>query len=217
MTTLALASIAFSACGGASSDSDPANPGKQLDATRLEFARGKAIECRVGSRPGYFVPGGPGVLVGCIQLGESGKRVEFSVHRDEIKRGPLACINPAYSGRGQKGFFIPAVCPLAPVEAGLRLLDIRVPNQGTPGYQRVIWGTIGPGEEVDVGFGGRRVDAAMIDVDERLASKAEIGRPFRIFVVELPKRTACERGAVEGGGRREEIPPRPGVCSDARV
>jgi hypothetical protein len=215
---LALASSALAGCGGGDAGSKGEGPAERADAPRFELSRSEPIDCRAGSEPDYFVPGGPGVLVGCVRLGESGKRVEFSVHMDELREGPLTCINPAYWGRGQRGLFIPTVCPFTPIKRELHLSDVRVPSQGTPGYERVIWGTIGSRRgDVRVSYRRQRVDAVMIDVDQRLARKAEAGLPFRIFVVELPRETACARGAAEGGGRSEAIPPRPRICREAAL
>ncbi len=53
-------------------------------------------------------------LLGCARLGVSGKRVEFSGNLGDIDGARHACINPAYSGRGQPGLYIPAICALEP-------------------------------------------------------------------------------------------------------
>jgi hypothetical protein len=67
-------------------------------------------ECSGGARPEYFVPhdpAGPLLLLGCARVG--GKRVEFSGSVDRIDGRGHVCIHPAYDGRGQRGFYIPAV------------------------------------------------------------------------------------------------------------
>jgi len=146
-----------------------------------ERDRTVSTRCAVGERPGYFVPGdGPATVVGCARLGVSGKRIEFSGNDS-------ACINPAYSGRGQRGFFIPAICELDPPLTRFAVRDARQPRQG--GYGYVIWGTAGTASEVTAHFEGGTARAAIIRVGAPLARRFG-APPFRLFVVELPPSAA---------------------------
>ena len=173
--------------------------------------------CEVGERPGYFVPGpvdGRPALLGCARLGVSGKRVEFSGNLDDIGGARRACINPAYSGRGRRGLYIPAICALEPPLSRFAVRDAAQPRQGVRGYQLVIWGTAGAATEVVAGFAGGRARATIIEVGPPLAR--ELGEPpFRLFVMELPRSAACAAVTVAANpsDATERIPARPRLCA----
>ena|SRR5215216_6180374 len=149
--------------------------------------------CAVGERPDYFVPGpadGPLALLGCARLGVSGKRVEFSGNLAHLDGGCHACINPAYSGRGQRGLYIPAICKLEPPLSRFAVRDAGQPRQGVRGYGYVIWGTAGAATHLVARFMGGTAQAAVMRVGPGLA--ARFGEsPFSLFVVELPLSAAC--------------------------
>jgi len=90
---------------------DDGPPRQRFKETR--FTESTIAICAVGERPDYFVPGPPDeplALLGCARLGVSGKTVEFSANLAHIDGVRQECINPAYSGRGRRGFYIPAIC-----------------------------------------------------------------------------------------------------------
>jgi hypothetical protein len=67
----------------------------------------------------------------------SGKKVEFSGHLARIGSELRVCLDPAYSGRGQRGLFIPGMCLAAPLSRfAIRRAD--QPRQGVRGYAFVI-------------------------------------------------------------------------------
>jgi hypothetical protein len=153
----------------------------------------KPAECAVGKRPGYFVPGDaarPTLLVGCARLGLSRKRIEFSLNLGRIGRETHVCVNPAFTGRGSRGFYIPAICKLNPPPARFAVRDLVRPRAGTRGYELVVWGTAPPATTaVIVRVGRRTARAAVFAVPAGLARRYG-ERPFDLFVVELPLRDA---------------------------
>jgi hypothetical protein len=163
--------------------------------------------CAVGERPGYFVPGAVPRVLGCVRLGVSGKRMEFSADHD--------CINPAYGGCGGRGVFIPAICWLDPPLSRFAVRDASQPRQGVRGYAYVIWGTAGASRHVVASFSGGTAHAAIIHVRPSLAHS--LGEPpFRLFAVELPLSAACASVTVSGRAL-ERVPPRPRLCQRART
>ena len=179
----------------------------------------KPARCNVGERPGYFVPGpvdGRLALLGCARLGVSGKRVEFSGDLGDIDGERSACINPAYSGRGQRGLYIPAICALEPPLSRFAVRDAAQPRQGVRGYGLVIWGTAGVSTEVVARFTGGTARALIITVTPELARN--LGeQPFSLFVLELPLSAACAAVTVagNGSGTTERIPTRARLCARA--
>lgn len=150
--------------------------------------------CAAGDRPDYFVPGADhpaALLVGCARLGVSRKRVEFNVNVSRIKGRSHLCVNAAYTGRGRRGFYIPALCKLDPPPARFAVRDVAQPRQGVRGYALVIWGTAPPATRaVRVRFGRAAAAAAVFTVPARLSRR--FGEPpFSVFVVELPLQAAC--------------------------
>jgi hypothetical protein len=180
-----------------------------------------AAPCAVGERPGYFVPGpadGPLALLGCARLGVSGKRVEFSGNVEHIDGKPHACVNPAYSGRGQRGFYIPGICKLAPPLSRFAVRAAEQPRQGVRGYAYVIWGTAGDAPDVVARFAGGTAHAAVFGVGRGLAQ--DLGEaPFSVFVLELPLSAACAVVTVTGkrADATERIPPDKESCERARA
>ena len=173
--------------------------------------------CDVGERPSYFVPGdGRPALLGCARLGVSGKRVEFSGNLGDIDGRRHACINPGYSGRGRRGFCIPARCGFEPPLSRFAVRDAAQPRQGVRGYALVIWGTAGESTEVVARFTGGTVRATIIEVGPEHARN--LGEsPFRLFVMELPLSAACAAVTVAGNGSdaTERIPVRRRLCARA--
>jgi hypothetical protein len=172
--------------------------------------------CAVGERPDYFVPGSPDgllALLGCARLGVGGKRVEFSGNLAQIDGARHACINPAHSGRGQRGFYIPAICALEPSLSRFAVRAAAQPRQGVRGYAFVIWGTTGPSTDVVARFAGGTARAAVFQVPPGLA-RSFGESPFGLFVVELPLSAACTPVTVTGDGpdATERIPPRGEPC-----
>jgi hypothetical protein len=186
-------------------------------ATRARLTQTTPASCHVGERPEYFVPGpadSPIALLGCARLGVSGKRVEFSGNLSGIDRELHICINPAYSGRGRRGFYIPAVCKLHPPPSRFAIRDAGQPRQGVRGYAFVIWGTAGASTtHVEARFGDGTARATVFKVNSKLARS--FGEPpFRLFVLELPLAAACAPVTVHEDGRdlTERMPPRPRLC-----
>jgi hypothetical protein len=185
------------------------------DRTTLRTESTRA-SCAVGERPGYFVPGGdngPLALLGCARLGLSDKRVEFSGSVAELDGEHHACVNPAYSGRGQRGFFIPTICALEPALSRFAVRDARRPRQGVRGYRYVIWGTAGTATDVVARFAGGSAHAVVFTVEPDVA--ATLGAsPFSLFVMELPLSAACSSVTVVARDPRatERVPPRADVC-----
>jgi hypothetical protein len=174
--------------------------------------------CAVGERPDYFVPGdSPLALLGCARLGVSGKRVEFSGNVAHLDGGLHACVNPAYSGRGQRGIFIPAICKLDPPPSRFAIRDARQPRQAVRGYAFVIWGTTGASTDVVARFSGGTARAAVFKVAPELARDFGAS-PFGVFVIELPLSAAC--GPITVSGNRpdatERIPPQTDVTRTLR-
>ena len=178
------------------------------------------VVCAVGERPGYFVPGpanGPLALLGCARLGLSGKRVEFSANVAQIDGTRHPCVNAAYSGRGQRGFYIPAICALEPPLSRFAVRAAAQPRQGVRGYAFVIWGTTGSATDVVARFSGGTARATVFKVPAGLAEN--LGEsPFGLFVMELPLSAACAPVTVTGerADAIEQTPPRPKLCERAR-
>lgn len=175
--------------------------------------------CAVGERPDYFVPGpadSPLALLGCARLGVSGKRVEFSGNLAHLDGERHVCVNPAYSGRGQRGLYIPAICKLEPPLARFAVRDAAQPRQGVRGYAYVIWGTAGASTDVVARFTGGTAQAAVFRVGPKLARNFGES-PFGLFVIELPLSAACATVTVAGKGpdATERIPPQPKLCERA--
>jgi hypothetical protein len=156
------------------------------------------------------VPGGPGITVGCAELGISGRTVPISAHPSRIdggRRDSYTCLNPAYRGRGNPGMFIPAVCAEAHSVEELRVLDLRVPRQGVRRFERVVWGIAPTGlaravvSSEDAGY-----SAAIFEVDADLVSRAGLGSPgFAVFMAELPANSTCRDVAlVFADGRQSQ-------------
>lgn len=186
--------------GGCSSGDD--SEARHAEDTAADSARSRYTmlsdtlpgECAVGKRPDYFVPGDdrrPALVVGCARLGVSRKRAEFSVNLGRIDGEAHLCVNPAYTGRGQPGFYIPAVCKLDPPLARFAVRDVAQPRQGVRGYALVIWGTAPPATTtVNARFGRTAAPAAVFTVPARRSRRFR-ERPFSLFIVELPLRAAC--------------------------
>ena len=193
---------------------------------RQRFSEAQLIEstvaiCAVGERPDYFVPGppdGPLALLGCARLGVSGKSVEFSGNLAHIDGARHACINPSYSGRSRRGFYIPAICALEPSLSRFAVRAAGQPRQGVRGYALVIWGTIGASTNVVAHFAGGTARAAVFNVPPGLARNFGES-PFGLFVMELPLSAACAPVTVTGDGpdATERIPPRPKLCELPRI
>lgn len=153
-----------------------------------------AIPCALGKRPAYFVPRlpvSPLAVLGCARLGVHGKRVEFSGTLARIDGALHSCINPAYSGRGRRGAFIPSVCKFPPPLSRFAVRNAAHPRQGVRGYAFVIWGTIGPStSEVVAHFYNGSARAAVLPVRATLAGRFGEA-PFSLFVVELPLAVRC--------------------------
>ena len=219
---LALAA-ALGGCAG--DESPPSSTAGDGEPARQRSTPSRVIEstrevCPVGERPGYFVPGpadSPLALLGCARLGVSGKRVEFSGNLAHIDGRRHACVNPAYSGRGQRGLYIPAICKLEPPLSRFAVRDAAQPRQGVRGYAYVIWGTAGASTDVVASFAGGTAQAAVFIVGTDLAR--ELGESsFSLFVVEVPLLAACLPVTISGGGSAatERIPPQTKLCERAR-
>jgi hypothetical protein len=171
----------------------------------------RVARCAVGDPPGYFVPGdAPLALLGCARLGVSGKRVEFSGNVAHLDGAVHSCINPAYSGRGQRGLYIPAVCKLEPPLSRFAVRSAGQPRQGVRGYAYVLWGTAGASTEVVARFAGGTARAVILRVGRDLARRFGEA-PFALFVVELPLSAACGPVTVAGDAT-ERVAPRKRLC-----
>ena len=173
--------------------------------------------CPIGDRPDYFVPGAdrrPALLVGCARLGVSHKRAEFSLNLGRIDGEAHLCVNPAYTGRGRRGFYIPALCKLDPPPARFAVRDIHQPRQGVRGYALVVWGTAPAATAaVSARFGHATAVAAVFNVPAKLSRR--FGEPpFSLFIVELPLRAACAPITVENpqSEATKRIARRPKLC-----
>jgi hypothetical protein len=215
--------LALSGCAGGGSPpssvtQDDGPPQQRFNEARL--TESTIAICAVGERPDYFVPGppdGPLALLGCARLGVSGKPVEFSGNLAHLDGARHACINPAYSGRGRRGFYIPAICVLEPSLSRFAVRAAAQPRQGVRGYAFVIWGTTGASTDVVARFTGGTARAAVFAVPPGLARNFGES-PFGLFVMELPRSAACAPVTVTGGApdATERIPPRPKLCERAR-
>ena len=202
-TSLALVALLLAGCLGGGDDGGGPAPGRLVESA--------PAECRVGEAPRYFMPGRAAALVGCARLGESGKRVEFSVDRESIGGERLACINPAFNGRGRPGIFIPAICSSTRRLSGFAVHDASQPRQAVREYAYVIWGTAGDADEVVARYDGGTAKAVVMKVGRDLAAK--LGEdPFRLFVVELPLAAGCERVTITAGVDTARVAARPKVC-----
>lgn len=205
-------------CGG-SGEGDDAIGVQDPEAAPPEVANTKALRCRIGERPDYFVPATSGTvitIIGCARLGASGGSVEFSLNRESIGGDAHVCVNPAYPARGRlAGEYIPATCPSLPLKRRLEVVAFQPPTQSDRSYERVVWGT-GQNDlgEVIARYGDDETRAAVFPVRHRLATGAELGRSFSLFVVELPNWTACGESTIEetADGASVRIPPRPAIC-----
>jgi hypothetical protein len=214
--------LALGGCGDNESPPSTAEDGRPARprSAQTRFVESTRAVCAVGERPGYFVPGladGPLALLGCARLGVSGKRVEFSANLARIDGVRHACVNPAYSGRGQRGLYIPAICKLAPALSRFAVRDAAQPRQGVRGYAYVIWGTAGASTDVVASFTGGTAQAAVFRVGTALAR--QFGESaFSLFVMELPLSAACGPVAVAGEGpdATERIPPQTTLCERGR-
>lgn len=217
---LAVFGLNLGGCGNGE-DSAPTERGEVASrpADGAELIASKRSPCDVGERPDYFVPGledGPLALLGCARLGVSDKRFEFSGNLARIDGDSHLCINRAYRGRGQPGFFIPAICKLEPPPQRFRVLGATPPGQaGVRGYALVVWGT-GPvsTSRVEARFGNDVGQAAVFKITPELAR--HFGeRPFSLFVTELPLQAACRSITVETDSENaiQRIPPRPRMCA----
>lgn len=174
--------------------------------------------CDVGGRPGYFVPRPPGsrlALLGCARLGTSGKRVEFSGHRDRIDGERVVSINPAYSGRGRRGSFIPAFA-LEPPLSRFAVRDAAQPRQAVRGYAYVIWGTTRASTaRVVARSRAGRARAAVFRAGSQLAGDLR-EPPFGLFVVELPLAAACGTVTLRADGDAvQRLPRQARLCTRA--
>jgi hypothetical protein len=209
MRTRWLASLGALVLGSCAGDGSP-RPRATL------FVETTVARCAVGERPGYFVPGPADsrlALLGCARLGLSGKRVEFSGNVARLDGDLHSCVNPAYSGRGQRGLYIPAICKLEPPLTRFAVRGASQPRQGVRGYAYVIWGTAGGSSHVVARFGGGTAQAAVLRVGPELARS--LGEsPFSVFVTELPLSAACAPVTVagDGPGATARIPRRPKLC-----
>ena len=187
-------------CGGEDDDPAQSNAGTR-----------SVADCRMGERPDYYVPASrPVVLVGCAQLGVSGKPVEFSVEEPKSGR-PGVLVNPTYGDTEnypKSYIFIPGTA-FVPT-GGLRLVTAEIPKQGVRGYELVRWGETGADEYVAARAAAGEFEAATFEVPQRLANE----RLRRLFVVELPAAAACGEIAIEDGpGAEETIPVDPRLCA----
>ena len=188
--------------------------------TRTGVLDSVPIRCDVGERPRYFVPAdSPPALLGCARLGVSRKRVDFSGSLSRIDGEYYLCIDPAYSGRGRRGFFIPGLCTLDQRPSRFAIRDAGQPRQGVRGYRYVIWGTAPratPG--ILARFDSVTAGAAVFKVPSRRAPWTFGKAPFALFVVELPLAAAC--GSVtlvrEGSGASKRVRPHGKLCERAR-
>lgn len=215
--------LALSGCAAGGSPPSRVTPDDGPPRQRFHEARlteSTIASCAVGERPDYFVPGppnGPLALLGCARLGVGGKPVQFSGNLGHIDAASHACINPAYSGRGRRDFYIPAVCPLEPSLSRFAVRAAGQPRQGVRGYAFVIWGTTGASTDVVARFAGGTARAAVFKVPPGLAQNFGES-PFGLFVMELPLSAACAPVTVTGDGpdATERIPPRHKLCERAR-
>jgi hypothetical protein len=215
------AALALGLIGGgcAGAEDSPSSATRNEGPPRRQASRIETMpaRCSVGERPDYFVPGsrdGRLVLLGCARLGVSGKRVEFSGSVEDLDGARHACINPAYSGRGRRGLYIPAICALAPPLSRFAVRDAAQPRQGVHGYALVIWGTAGASSEVVARFAGGSARAIVFKVAPELART--LGEsPFSLFVIELPLSAACAAVTVAANGSdaKERIPARTRLCA----
>ena len=152
----------------------------------------RPVRCAVGKRPDYFVPGDePTLLIGCARLGVSGKPADFSLNLGRIDGKDHLCINLAYFGRGRPGFYIPAICKLAPPPTRFWVRAATQPRQGVRGYELVVWGYAPHATPaVEAHFGYSTTAAAVFPVRTEWAQRYG-RRPFSLFIVELPLRAAC--------------------------
>ena len=141
--------------------------------------------------------------------------IEFSLDRARIRGESHLCVNPAFRGRGRRGFWIPAACIGRP-RARLEVIGVERPRPGVRRYRLVIWGFASSGAAAvearskdDVGR------AAVLGLPNSIPAQLR-ARPLTLFVVELPLTAACSTITVrelESGAR--ELPARPKLCARA--
>jgi hypothetical protein len=206
----ALAVLGFLASG--------CDQGEAPRSDRTRSFESRVASCGVGDPPGYFVPGrGPLALLGCARLGVSGKRIEFSANLGRIGGELHLCVNAAYSGRGRRGFHIPALCKLDPPPQRFAVRDLSRPRPGVRGYALVMWGTAEAStsrvEARSAGVAARAAVFTLGATDLRRFGEA----PFSLFVLEVPRRAACRPVTLERD-RSDSIrlPPRPDLCPQRR-
>ena len=216
-----LGAVVVGVCAAAADSRDSDGGSTRTGATtRAEALDSVPIRCVVGERPDYFVPAdSPPALLGCARLGVSGKRVDFSGSLSRIDGEYYLCIDPAYSGRGRRGFFIPGLCNLDPRPSRFAIRDAGQPHQGVRGYRYVVWGTAPRATRgVLARFGSVTADAAVFKVPSRRAPWTFGESPFALFVVEFPLAAAC--GSVtlvrEGSGATKRVRPQGKLCERAR-
>lgn len=164
------------------------------------------------------------MIIGCARLTTSGRRIELSAHRERIGGDEHVCINSAYRGRGEIGFYIPSVCPEDPVgrrPAVMNAVDGRygAKDWGVRGYEYVVWGTGDVSTSaITLRHRGGEAAAALFRIDQRLASTLGATRPFIVFIAELPSLSACEPVSIaaEGGllAEAEPLPRQPKECTE---
>jgi len=203
LSLVCAASLLVGACDGG-------EDGSRVNGTGHATIKSTKAICKVGQRPEYFVPAdNPLALLGCARLGVSHKPVEFSANLERLEHQSTLCFNPAYSGRGNPGMYIPARCTLDPPTT-FRVIEAGHPEQGVRGYELVIWGTAPAStKDVEARFRDGVGRAALFKVGEPLAR--DFGeRSFSLFVVELPLGAACAPITVKrrGPGTDQRIRPR---------
>ena len=213
-----LAVVAVIGAGAAGRDVD--GDATRASATiRDDVADSVPIRCRVGERPDYFVPAHtPPALLGCARLGQSGKRVDFSGALDRVDGDMHLCINPAYSGRGQRGIYIPGLCKLNPRPSRFAVRDAGQPRQAVDRYEYVIWGTAPRATaEIVARFDSGTANAAIFKVPSTRAPWTFGTSPFALFVVELRLAAACGTVVIDGDGLAapERIQPQRKLCEQA--
>jgi len=188
---------------GSGSARDSAPRGSTAEAAESKVAGATKADCEVGVHPDYYVPAESRPrVVGCAELKVSAKPVEFSANSELTFRRDHVCMNPAYRGRGMLGIYIPTACTRDPVGPRLDVLAARVPRQGTPRYQLVIWGTTNPGTaRVTATFADGKSASAILDIDSDLAEALHVRRRFSLFVTELPRRAGCSEVVLDAQGR----------------
>lgn len=161
-----------------------------------------ASDCPVGEPPDYHVSGSrPTEIIGCAELGVSGKPAEFVV--EQPKRGrPGVLVSPVYGDNASQDYlFVPTT---AFVPSGkLDPITQEIPKQGVRGYELVLWGEAAD-EEVSAETAEEQFSAVTFEVPAEFGNE----RLRRVFVVELPADAACDEITVRDGAGDEEVVPR---------